>query len=338
MRCYLLLSFRLNGRGFLPNVSFPLTLTVYGEMATLLAWNGLPARVVVGTLSYIAFPYVVAILRQATLIVTDDDLATLVNSYLPGISIVLGTYFSLTISILYDRFTKLQEALNLEAGLLALTCNNLLALFDHDQEAAVEGVQCVCDQIRTLVFDSRGKETMQVIYNDPYARILKLVNKHKRNDGLDAQLLGAIRTTVDNLFSVRSRRMNYESLALNPTHFEVMTFLAGMLMVGYALATVATAPPGGVPVELARILFAALISVLTIFYEMAFDLNRPYDGVYQLRRQGTAMYFLQVKHLVANHLLVAGLVDFDEIVDDSDEMDRNCDRGCEEAKKKTWYN
>ena len=110
-------------------------------MATLLAWNGLPARVVVGTLSYIAFPYVVAILRQATLIVTDDDLATLVNSYLPGISIVLGTYFSLTISILYDRFTKLQEALNLEAGLLALTCNNLLALFDHDQEAAVEGVQ-----------------------------------------------------------------------------------------------------------------------------------------------------------------------------------------------------
>ena len=296
---------------------------------------------VVGALSYVAFPYIVGFLREATIIVTDDDLATLVNSYLPGISIVLGTYFSLTLSILYDRFTKLQETLNLEAGLLALTCNNILALFDNDQEAAVEGAQCICDQIRTMVFDSRGKETMQVIYNDPYARILRLVNKqHQRNNdnGLNAQLLGEVHTAVNNLFSLRSRRMNYESLALSPTHFEVMTFLSGMLMVGYALATVATAPPGGVPVELARILFAALISVLTIFYEMAFDLNRPFDGVYQLRRQGTAMYFLQVKHLVANHPLVAGMVDFEEIVDHEEEIELQCDRGCEKAKKKTWYN
>lgn len=289
-------------------------------------------------MSYAVFPFVIEILRDATVNVTDEDLATLVNTYLPGISIVLGTYFSLTLSILYERFTKLQETLNLEAGLLALTCNNILALFDDDQDAAVEGAQCICDQIRSMVFDSRGKETMGVIYNDPYARILRLIKKHKQDACIDGQLISEIHTAVNNLCSLRSKRMNYESLALSPTHFEVMTFLSGMLMVGYALATVATAPPDGVPVELARILFAALISVLTVFYEMSFDLNRPFDGVYQLRRQGTAMNFLHVKHLVANHPLVAGLVDFDEIVDSEEEALMECDRGCQVEKKKTWFN
>jgi len=314
----------------------------YGKLATFLAWNGLPARAVVGTLSYLAFPYIIEVLSAATVNVTDEDLATLVNTFIPAISIVLGTYFSLTLSILYDRFTKLQETLNLEAGLLALTCNNLLALFDDNQDAAVEGAQCICDQIRTMVFDSRGKETMGVIYNDPYARILKLVNKHKKQqqklneNNVDAQLFGEVHNTVTNLVSLRSKRMNYESLALSPTHFEVMTFLSGMLMVGYALATVATAPPDGVPIELARILFAALISVFTVFYEMSFDLNRPFDGVYQLRRQATAMSFLQVKLVVTNNPLVAGLVDFEEIEDE--DITFECDRGCETDKRKTWFN
>ena len=154
----------------------------YSPMARLFAWNGIPARLVVGIMSYLSFPFIVDLLEQATRKVQDDALVTIVDVFLPGVSIVLGTYFSLTISILYTRFARLQETVSLEAGLLALTCRNLLDLFCHDQDAAVEGVQCVADQIRTLVNDSRGREIMGVIYSDPYARILDtLQNRRDRN-------------------------------------------------------------------------------------------------------------------------------------------------------------
>jgi len=310
----------------------------YGPVATFLSWNGLPARLIVGAMSYFAFPFIIDFLENATQSLDDEDLATLVNTFLPGVSIVLGTYFSLTISILYDRFTKMQEALNLEAGFLALTCNNLLHLFHDDQEAAIEGAQCIADQIRTMVFDSRGKETMGVIYSDPYARILALLKEHDQDDGRDVQLLGNIHSAVAELYRLRSRRMNFEALALAPTHFDVMTFLGGMLLTGFALGTVATAQEAGIPAELARILFASLVVCYTIFYEMSFDLNRPFDGIYQLRRSGAAMHFLHVKHLLSNHPLVASLVDFEEVFDEESDGTVDCDDDCEKRKAEIWFN
>lgn len=152
---------------------------LYGGLGTFLAWNRLPARAVVGTLAYFAFPSLVTVLEYMTRDVgsAQGTMANLVNAFLPGVSIVLGTYFSLTLSILYDRFTRLQEAVSVEASLLALTCQNLLDLFHDDQDAAIEGAQCIADQIRTLVRDSRGREIMAVIYSDPYLRILRLVKK-----------------------------------------------------------------------------------------------------------------------------------------------------------------
>lgn len=248
----------------------------YGQLATFLAWNGLPARVVVGALSYLLFPFVVAVLEQATQSVPDEDITALVNTFVPSVSIVLGTYFSLTISILYDRFTCMQQELNVEAGKLALVCHHILHLFHDDGEASVVGAQCVADQIRTMVFDSRGKETMGVIYEDPYARILALVRRRAGDEGRDFQLVGQIRNTVSELFTLRSQRMNSEALALAPTHFDVMTFLSGMLLAGFALGTVTSVQEDGVPGELASFLFASLVVCFTVFYEMAFDLNRTF--------------------------------------------------------------
>lgn len=152
----------------------------YGSLATFLAWNRLPARFIVGAMSYLIFPYTIHFLEIITQDVTNDQLTTLVNTFLPGVSIVLGTYFSLTLSILYDRFARIQQTASLEAALLALTCQNLLDLFHDDAHAAVEGAQCVADQIRVLVRESRGRETMGIIYSDPYARILKLITKQDR--------------------------------------------------------------------------------------------------------------------------------------------------------------
>jgi len=161
--------------------------SLYNSYGEFLAWNKLPARAVVGTMAYFIFPWIVQLLQA---IITDDEsaeaLLSMVNTSLPGVSIVLGTYFSLTLSILYDRFSRLQETVALEASLLALTFQNLLDLFAQDDEAAVEGAQCIADQIRTLVRESRGRELMSVIYSDPYSRILQLVQERNQSGNLDS--------------------------------------------------------------------------------------------------------------------------------------------------------
>lgn len=158
--------------------------SLYGSLGELLAWNKLPARAVVGTLAYLCFPPIVATLEYMTRdVVERESLLNLVNTFLPGVSIVLGTFFSLTLGILYDRFTRLQETVSLEASLLALTCQNLLDLFHNDQDAAVEGAQCIADQVRTLVRESRGREIMGVIYSDPYKRILQLCMERNEKGG-----------------------------------------------------------------------------------------------------------------------------------------------------------
>lgn len=160
----------------------------------------------------------------------------------------------------------------------------------------MEGAQCIADQVRTMVFDSRGRETVGVFYSDPLARMLRLLKEFNNQDGCrNAYLLSDLHANIAKLFELRSDRLSVESLALAPTHFDVMTFLSGLLLTGFALGTVATAAIDGVPSETARVLFSGLVVCYTIFYEMAWDLNRPFDGVHQLRRSGAAMHLLQIK-------------------------------------------
>jgi hypothetical protein len=182
--------------------------TLYGPLATFLAWNRLPARIVVGALAYHFFcpliDFVNYVVTEQHL--NDDDIAVLVGTFLPGISIVLGTYFTLTLSILYERFSRMQETISLEASLLALLFTHIVELFEtetrnrqHDEnnnddddtatdDTMVEGVQCIADQIATLVRESRGRETMRLMYNDPYTRILNLIKQERsrRQGNLDS--------------------------------------------------------------------------------------------------------------------------------------------------------
>jgi len=253
--------------------------SLFGPVAAFLAWNRLPARIIVGTLAYLTFPIVVDIMESYTtvdviqdsaaelsfydrllilatgneqgaengiVLSIDEDnrdrLATLVNLYLPGISIVLGTYFSLTLDILYRRFSSLQETVALEASTLAYCFQLLLSLFDKDRKNLIESAQSVADQVHVLVKESRGKEMMRTVYNDPYSDILRIVQNYSRKTGTlsqpqDASLVGVIRDCVRQLYSLRTQRLNYEANGLAPAHFDLMTFLAGLLLVGIALGT-----------------------------------------------------------------------------------------------------
>lgn len=60
--------------------------------------------------------------------------------------------------------------------LSAVTARNLLSLFRNFPTLAQEAGQCAADQIRVLVKSSRGGELLMLIYSDPYARMLELID------------------------------------------------------------------------------------------------------------------------------------------------------------------
>ena len=321
--------------------------SLYGPTAKFLAWNGLPARLVVGGMSYFAFPYIVESVTTAlggNDSIDHEALAELVGNFMPSVSIILGTYFSLTLGILYERKRRIQETVALEAAALSRTSLNLLDLFANDAEAAAQAAQCVVDQINTLVRDSRGREVMGVIYSDPYARINHLLHtsktKNVKGEELDPCLLAEVRKGIENLYTMRTQRMSDEAMGMAPTHFDVMTFLCGLLLTGFVLGTVASEQ---YVCTVSRISFSALVASYVIFYEMMFDLNRPFDGVYQVRRCTAAMYMLQIKQVFSNHPLVKGRVLFESDEGDEGNYDDNdipadCDAECERQKRKMWFN
>jgi len=250
--------------------------SLFGPVADMLSWNRLPARMIVGALAYCTFPIIIDLLESYTIldfeiqdidydlgfyerlrILTSvdsgslvkidqenrDHLATLVNLYLPGISIVLGTYYAMTLDILYQRYSRLQETAALEASMLAYCFQLLLNLFDKDRKNLIASTQNIADQIHVLVRDSRGKEIMRTIYNDPYANILRIVQNYSpgaasaKTQPQDASLVPVIRDVIRQLYELRTKRLNWEATGLAPAHFDLMTFLAGLLLVGIALGT-----------------------------------------------------------------------------------------------------
>lgn len=66
------------------------------------------------------------------------------------------------------------------------------------------------------------------------------------------------------------------------------------------------------------VLFAILTNIYILFYFFARDLNSPFDGVYQIRRSSSASNLLEAKWLIANHPLVQGKVDFEEVEEGPD--------------------
>jgi len=182
----------------------------------------------------------------------------------------------------------------------------------------------VADQIRTLVRGSRGQELMGVMYSDPYARILELIEEREyrlmqeSNDlGAQGVVLGSARDILKDLVKTRAQRLSNEALALPPTHFFILTVLTLLILLGYTVSILPTVDLNGRPSQESSLLFAVLCAVYVLFYNFAYDINNAFQGVYQIRRSSTATNLLQTKFVIANHPLVGGEVDFDEVSEDS---------------------
>lgn len=235
-----------------------------------------------------------------------------------------GTFISLTLSILYNRQRDIQDNVATECALITIVTRTMLSLFKDSREMAIEAGQCAADQVRTLVRSSRGAELMLVMYSDPYARMLELLDRHE--DGLfeqtgsagrSAQRLVYARDTIKDLNRVRAMRLSDESLALPPTHFLILNILTVLILLGYTISILPSVTNGGEPSFESSLLFGVLTSIYVLFYNFAYDLNNPFRGVYQVRRSCAASHLLEAKWLIANHPLLQGEVDFEEVDEES---------------------
>ena len=116
--------------------------------------------------------------------------------------------------------------------------------------------------------------------------------------------------------------MSGEALALPPTHFLILGLLTALISLGYCISALPVVNKLGVVSNESSLLFALLFIIYLIFYDFAFDLNEPFDGVYQVRRSAAASHLLETKWLLVNHPLLRGKIDFDQVPDDdTDESD-----------------
>lgn len=249
-----------------------------------------------------------------------DELDEITSKFTPGISVLYGTFVSLTISILYRRQQSIQDHVTVESSLIATLERNVLSIFRNDEDSAIEASQCVADQIRTLVKSSRGKELMGIMYSDPYARVLELIEERendllKKDNDLGAQgaVISSTRDILKDLVKIRAQRLSEEALALPPTHFFILSVLTCLILLGYTVSTLPNVDINGVPSNESSLLFAVLCGTFVLFYNFTNDLNDAFAGVYQIRRSSTAAHLLQTKWLIANNPLLRGEVFFDEV-------------------------
>lgn len=137
-------------------------------------WISTFARFLALAGSILAFPFIIETLDKFVTL-PPEQLQEIASSFGPGISIIYGTFVSLTLSVLYNRQQYIQDDVAQESALLTIICRNLLMLFADNKELAVESAQTVADQIRTLVKGSRGSELTLLMYSDPYSRMLELI-------------------------------------------------------------------------------------------------------------------------------------------------------------------
>lgn len=211
-------------------------------------WISTPYRIATFALAYFLFPYVTGFLNSYTTM-EPDLLSEIVSKFGPGVSVLYGTFISLTLSILYGRQKDIQNDVAVESSLLALITRNLLNIFRCDRALSIEVGQSCADQIRILVKGSRGTELLAIMYSDPYARMLEIIDDReyylrteKRRDidgdlGGESVPLGSCRQILEDLYKIRADRLSDESLALPPTHFFIMTVLTGFILLGYAIVS-----------------------------------------------------------------------------------------------------
>jgi len=304
-------------------------------------WSSIPAGLLSFGVPYLIFPTLLQFLDPLLTSTLRQDIPT---SFGPGVSILYGTFVSLTLSILYKRQDDIQTNVATESSLLSLTARNIITLLKETPMLAVSAGQAVADQIRMLCDGSRGDELMLIMYNDPYARILQVLEEYEdyrstreekeermmiRRTTMTQQtkkyssgLLEHCRQSISELCQLRANRLSNESLALPNNHFVILTSLTTLILFGYTIQIAMDMESvSHLPSNESRITFGVLCMIYTLFYNFAMDLNDPFAGIYQVRRSATVSHLLQSKWMILHHPVLQGKVDFNPQEDVMEEED-----------------
>ena len=139
-------------------------------------------RLAVFGLTWQIYPYINDFLIDKGDLLPSDLMAN-ISPFASGLSLIYGAFASLTLSILYNRREAILDQIESETSLIAVVTQNIMTIFEDDDGRLVEAGQCIADQIRILVMESRGRELMTIIYSDPYIRILNLLSEKQRETG-----------------------------------------------------------------------------------------------------------------------------------------------------------
>jgi hypothetical protein len=108
----------------------------------------------------------------------------------------------------------------------------------------------------------------------------------------------------------RTARLSAEALSLPSTHFAILGTLGSLLLLAFVLTGAATgissAASGSPPIE-GSLLFGLLCGTYVLSFNFALDLNRPFDGVYQVRRSAAATNLLSSRILLDPYVPNGGL-------------------------------
>lgn len=184
-----------------------------------IAWVTTPFRVGVFVSAFFAFPHLCAILN-ALVEVSADEFDIINEQFTPGIGILYGTFVALTLDILYERQGKVQENASVEAALLSQVTQNMISLFRNEINMAREATQIIADQIRILVYRSRGSEMLMIMRSDPYSRLLSLIDDYQSGANSftshEEALIEGLRSEIPALMEARAKRLSDEASALPP--------------------------------------------------------------------------------------------------------------------------
>lgn len=196
------------------------------------------------------------------------------------------------------------EKIQSETSLLAIVTQNILQIFDKDDDKLVTACQSVADHVRILSQDSNSNELASIAQGDPFLKILSLLSENEKEEDENGPqskeaLITWTRGLFQELFQIRAQRLGEESANLPASHFVLISTLTGVMLVAFLLSTakcISTDPP----VE-TRFLFSMFSTVYVVFYNLALDLNNPFSGVYRLNTNGPASHLLQIRNLLRDN-------------------------------------
>jgi len=142
-------------------------------------WSSTSFRLGVFLISYNALPLLTKFLVSfETTPMLDGALSDKLGT---GITILYSTFISLTLSILYERQKNISAEIAKESSTLVLLTRNILEIFKEDEDRLLDASDCISNQVRIIVKESRGTELLTMMYSDPYIRILDLLTEEYDN-------------------------------------------------------------------------------------------------------------------------------------------------------------